>query len=143
WVARVKSDIPWFPDDVVCERFTGPLAWLADEWRCSERPRGRPHEPTRNFAIVGMIEMLMQTDVIVPAEDAEPLFDPEHGATRPARAGELKASPGGFGLTFTEVVKLLSMRDPFEPGPMPPRHDGILRRPLQGEALNALARELQ
>jgi hypothetical protein len=143
FVARVRADVPWFPDEVVHECFTGPLTWLANVWPRAKKPRGRPHEPARNFAVAGAIEMIVQTHIAAPAEEGELLLDSEHKTTRPTKAGELKAAPWGLGLTFTEAVKVLSEETPFKPGPLPPRRDGIARRPLTGQALNALAKELQ
>src|SRR5207249_2810418 len=142
-VARVKADSPWLPADVASEIFTGPLAWLRDVWRRPKKPPGRPHDPARHWAIAGAMEMLMQTHTAAPAEDRELRFDSESNATAPAKAGELKAVPLGFGLTFTEAVRLLSEENPFEAGPMPPRRDGVPRRSLTGQALNALGKDLQ
>src|SRR5215472_11660119 len=37
-IARLKAEIPWLPDDVVCQRFTGPLVWLGEIWRRAGKP---------------------------------------------------------------------------------------------------------
>src|SRR5439155_13447634 len=76
FVARVKADVPWLADDVVCERFSGPLAWLAHVWRRRTKPPGRPHDPARSLAIVCALDMLMQTHAPERAQPGEPLFDP-------------------------------------------------------------------
>jgi hypothetical protein len=140
-VARVKAELPWLPDDVVCRQFTGPLAWLGDVWRRAEKPPGRPFDPTRHWGIVGAMEMMMQTRQRVVANAGAPVFDQERQEIRPAKPDEVIEVPG-YGLIFREAVKVLTGK-PFPGGPIPPRRDGVLRRDLTGEILNALGEDLR
>jgi hypothetical protein len=141
-VARLKAEVPWLPDDVVCGRFTGPLAWLDPIWRRAGKPPGRPYDPTRHWGIVAAMEMLMQTHAPSPAEEGEPLFDGDIQETRPARAGELKLVPCGYGLTLREAVGVLSGKQ-FPPGSVPSRRDGMARPALTGDLLNSIGKALQ
>ncbi len=143
-VARIKAEIPWLPEDVVCARFTGLLAWLGYVWRHAGKPLGRPFDPSRHWGIVCAMEMLRQTHTPIPAAGGEPAFDTESHATRPARPGELIWTQRGHepGLTFREAMTVLTGK-PFPSGPLSPRRDGVARPALTGETLNAISRDLR
>src|SRR5205807_10428960 len=59
---------------------------------------------------------------------------------RPARPGDLMRVPFGYGLTATEVVRVLTGKQ-FPPGPLSPRRDRVLRPSapgVTGETANAI-----
>ncbi len=144
FVARIKAETPWLPDDVACRKFTGPLAWLGEVWQRAGKPPGRPFDPTRHWGIVTAMQMLRTTHTPIPAAGGEPMFDTESHEMRPARPGELIGTQRGHepGLTFSEAVRVLE-GEPFPPGPLPARHDGVTRPALTGEMLNAISQDLR
>jgi len=92
--------------------------------------------------IVTATEMLMETHQPCPAQGGEPLFDTERHETRLARPGELILIPRGYGLTLTEVMKVLS-GELFPPGPLSPRRDRVARPAVTGEILNAIGEDFR